>query len=157
MSGQVTLNNKDSGGTIRTALNAMFTELFARSIPFGTTVKISAASAATAVTILADASVPAGKKAYVQGITLTVDGSVAWADVTATKLTILSNTTELARVAKASLTANAVISTGSAALVSAAQLYRGLGGETAKGLKVIGDANFASGSDVYVTVSGVIF
>ena len=54
--------------------------------PFSVSGVLTAAAAATAVVLLADASVPAGKKAYVTGLRLVVNGATAWTDSTAIQL-----------------------------------------------------------------------
>lgn len=128
--------------------------------PFSATATLTAAAAATPVTIVADAAVPAGKKIYVTNLRLVVSGATAWTDATATKVTIQdtnSSPVAVVDIAKAGLTSNAVISTlGGTNQTLGANIIAGSGLTAAKGIVIKGDANFGAGSDIKVTVSGVI-
>jgi hypothetical protein len=157
MSGKVVLNNKDSGAKFRTSLNAMFTELFeTKGTAFCITGKISAISAATPVVLIPDGDVGSARKVIVSGVLVCVDGSTSWSGAVATKLSIVSSTTELASVLKANLLANAKKDLSSTEVVIGSAIVQGFGGPLGKGISIVGDANFDAGSDIYVTISGVI-
>jgi hypothetical protein len=130
-------------------------------IPFMVTGKLVASTAGTAVHLVPAASVPAGKKIHIRSFLLNVSGSTAWTDSTATKV-ILQDTAAspvLAfDIAKAVLTTNKVIdSFGATSVTAYAPVLTGAGLTAAKGLDIKADANFAAGSDIYVTVSGYIY
>jgi hypothetical protein len=158
MSGKTVLNDGDSGSTIRAALNAMLTELYG-ALPFRATATLTSALAATPVHLVPAASVPAGKKVYLTGFLLFVNGAVSWIDATATLVKLQDTATVpvvAATFAKAGLTGNAQIDPPSASVVRAAPVLLGAGLTDAKGLDLVADGNFASGSDIVVTVTGYI-
>ncbi len=153
-----TLTNGQSAASVRAALNTMFGDLYA-VIPFEVTATLTAAAAGTAVHVLAEASVPAGKKAYVTGMLLNVNGATAWTDLTATGLTIQDTNGTPAvgiTIPKALLLGNALLSLFTPTMTLANLILRGTGFTTAKGIDIVADANFAAGSDIYVTLTGVI-
>lgn len=125
---------------------------------FNATGSITAAAAGTAVTIVPDSFVPAGKKCYLSSIFLVVSGATAWTDATATKLTIQDSAGVAGvAIAKAGLTGNAIINTvGGTNQTLSAPISTGVGFTAAKGLQIVGDANFGAGSTIYVTLSGVV-
>jgi len=128
-------------------------------VPFTATATLTAAAAATPVDIVATASVPAGKKIYITEMLMAVNGGTAWTDVTATIVTIQdkAGAPVLAlTAAKAQLTANAVLALTSTGITLAAPVITGVGMTAAVGLTIKGDANFAAGSDIVVTISGFI-
>jgi hypothetical protein len=149
------LNNAMPENQIR-GLGTLIDQAFANV--FSITASITAAAAGTAVTILPDSFVPAGKKVYISNIFLIVSAGTAWADVTATKLTI-QDSAAVAGVAyaKAGLTGNAIINTiGGTNQTLSDPISTGVGFTAGKGLQIVGDANFGAGSTIYVTVSGVV-
>ncbi|SRR6266487_799604 len=155
---QSTLTNGQSAASFRAALNAMFGDLYA-TIPFEVTGTLTSAAAGTAVHVLPAASIPAGKKAYVTGMLLNVNGATAWTDLTATVLTLQDTAgTPIVGITipKAVLLGNALINLFTATLTLATLILRGIGFTTAKGIDIVADANFAAGSDIYVTLTGVI-
>jgi hypothetical protein len=126
---------------------------------FRKTVKLTAAAAATAVTILADTEVPAGQKVYIDWFNIIVNGATAWTDATATKVSVFdtnSSAIEAIKILKAQLTGNAIINFNTASIVLDTTVLQSTGCTAAKGLVVKADANFGAGSDIYVTIGGVI-
>lgn len=122
--------------------------------PFFATATLTSAAAATAVTVLADAAVPAWKKAYVQGF-FVVNGATAWGTTTAVTIEDTAGVA-IGSIAASALTAHAYVPQTAGAGVTLATAYlTGAGGTAAKGLKVVGDAN-GTGSDLTVVVWGVI-
>lgn len=120
---------------------------------------LTAAAAATPVHVIPAASVPAGKKFYPLGMILSVDGATAWTDVTATVVKLqdtAGSPVAAVSVAKAQLTGNAVLGFFSTGVTLQTPVRTGVGMTAAKGLDVAGDANFAAGSDMSVTVFGVV-
>jgi hypothetical protein len=128
--------------------------------PFVASAVLTAIAAATPVPIIADAAVPAGKKIYITGILAIVSGATAWADATATIVSVVDTATSPVTaldIAKAGLTGNAVIaSLDNANVTLATAISTGVGMTAAKGISVVGDANFAAGSDIKITVFGFI-
>lgn len=127
--------------------------------PFRVTGTLTAASAGTAVHVLPAATVGAGNKAYLTHMILAVNGATPWTDVTATLVKVQdTNGTPLIgpTVLKALLIANAVVGLTSLTVTLGNAVARGTGFTTAKGLDIVGDANFAAGSDIYVTLIGYI-
>lgn len=127
--------------------------------PFRVTGTLTAAAAGTAIHVLPDATVGAGKKAYLTAMILNVNGATPWTDVTATLVKVQdTNGTPLIgpTVLKALLIANAVVGLTSVTVTLGNAVARGTGFTTAKGLDIVGDANFAAGSDIYVTLIGYI-
>jgi hypothetical protein len=139
------------GSTIRTELNSM--------LPFSVSATLTSALAGTVVHIIPVASVPAGKKVYVTDFIIVVNGATAWSDATATLVKIQDTAASPvvgATFAKAGLTGNALIGKTSASVVLAAPILLGSGFTASKGLDIVGDANFAAGSNIVATVTGYI-
>jgi len=125
--------------------------------PFNVTGILTAAAAATPVILLADALVPAGKKVYITGILVVVNGETAWTDVTATVVTIEDTAgADAVTIAKGGLTANAVLDLATADITLSDPIKKQTGLGTAKGIQVKADAVFGAGSDLLVNVFGVI-
>jgi len=127
--------------------------------PFRVTGILTAAAAGTAIHVLTDAQVGAGKKAYLTGMILSVNGATPWTDVTATLVKVQdTNVSPLIgpTVPKALLIASANIGLTSLTVTLGNAVARGTGFTTAKGLDILADANFAAGSDIYVTLIGYI-
>ena len=125
--------------------------------PFNVTGILTAAAAAMPVVLLADSLVPAGKKVYITGILVVVSDSTAWTDSSGTGVVIEDTAgADAVTIAKAGLTANAVldITTANITLTDAVKKQTGLG--TAKGIQVKADSDFDAGSDLLVNVFGVI-
>jgi hypothetical protein len=123
-------------------------------VPFKKTVTITSAAAATAVPILADSEVPAGKKVYVTGFIGKVNGATVWAT---TATVAVQDTAAVAGItcAVAAMTANALLGLNTANVTVAAPVSTGVGFTAAKGISLKGDAN-GTGSDFVVTVTGFI-
>ena len=120
---------------------------------------LTAAAAGTAVHAISAAQVPAGKKFYPLGFLLSVGGTTAWTDTTATVVKIQdTNGTPVvaATIAKAQLTSQAQLGPLSTGVTLGTAYRTGAGLTAAKGVDVVGDANFAAGSDITVTVFGII-
>ena len=120
---------------------------------------LTAASAATPVNVIPSAQVPAGKKLYLLGFLLSVGGTTAWTDSTATivKLQDTAGTPVVAvTFAKAQLTSQAQLGPLTSGATLATPVRTGVGLTAAKGLDIVGDAVFAAGSDITITAFGVI-
>lgn len=166
------LSNTESGG-FAAALDANFTEVTAAAAaaqtdataalnagkPFMATATLTAAAAATGVTVLAD-SVVGTDTVYVTGFRLKVSGATAWTDATATIVTLQDTEgTPVSGIifAKAGLTGNAIIdSLADSNLTVGDSIAINDGFTAGKGLVLIGDADFGAGSDIVVTVFGYI-
>ena len=128
----------------------------AAPIPFLVTGTLTSAAAATAVTLLADGNVPAGKKVYVTGVNAKVNGATAWA--TTAEIDIADSNgapVKFFALDASDLTGNAEVRAGSVGVTAQAAFSLAQGGTAAKGLVVKGDAN-GTGSDLVVTVWGYI-
>jgi len=148
----------DSAVTTAKIADANVTPGKLSEIPFQRVGKITAAGAATPVILLADTDVPAGKKAYVDGVLIAINGATPWTDATGTKLSLVDNNgspVSVLDVAKANLIANAIINMASTGVTLGANIITGVGLTAGKGISVKGDHSFA-GSDIYVTIRGVI-
>lgn len=120
---------------------------------------LTAIAAGTAVPVIADALVPAGKKLYLLGALLSVGGTTAWTDATATVVRLqdtAGSPVTAVTAAKAQLTSQAQLVFLSTGVTLATPVRTGVGLTAAKGLSVIGDANFTAGSDITVTAFGII-
>lgn len=120
---------------------------------------LTAAAAATPVHVIPDASVPTGKKFYPLGMIMSVGGATAWTDSTATVVKLqdtAGSPVAAVSVAKAQLTGNAVLGFPSTGVTLQTPVRTGAGMTAAKGIDVVGDANFAAGSDISVTHFGVV-
>lgn len=127
--------------------------------PFFKTATLTSAAAGTAVAVLDDTSVEATEKAYVAGVIIKVNGATAWSDSTATVVYLQdsSGTITGLTIAKAGLTANALISALPDTNVTVGDAIAIGSGFTAdEGLQIVGDGDFAAGSDLVVTVYGYI-
>lgn len=119
---------------------------------------LTAAAAATPVHVIPAAKIAAGKKFYPLGMILSVGGATAWTDSTATVVKLqdtAASPVAAVSVAKAQLTANAVLGFPSTGVTLQTPVRTGVGMTAAKGIDVVGDAVFAAGSDISVTVFGV--
>jgi hypothetical protein len=127
--------------------------------PFVKTVTLTAAAAGTAVDILLDAEVGAGRQAFVTTMLSKVDGATDWTDATATIVTIqdTAGTPVVgATFAKAQMVGNAVLDLTATGVTLGDAIVVGDGFTAAKGLQLVGDGDFTTGSDFVVTVSGYI-
>lgn len=123
--------------------------------PFLRVCTLTSAAAATPVVCLADADVPTGKKAYVAGVRLKVNGGTLWGTVTSCVLEDTS-AVDLLTVPVASLAGNALLfDSDTTATTTEAALALGSGTTTAKGLRVVCNAN-GTGSDQVWTLWGTI-
>ena len=128
-------------------------------LPFRKTVTLTAAAAGTPVEIVADTSVTGSNKIFITGLLVSVGGTTAWTDATATIVTIqdTADTPVVAvTIAKAQLTSQAQLGMLSTGVTLGTTVRTGVGLTAAKGLVVTGDANFTAGSDLSVTVFGYI-
>ncbi len=110
---------------------------------------LTSAAAATAVSLIPDASVPAGMKLYLLGWQAKVNGADAWVG-TVTKV-IVEDTAGVAflELPVAILLGNALIGPLTANVTQKDAWVLGTGGTASKGLRIKGDANASvSGSDV---------
>ena len=130
-------------------------------IPFVATAALSSGTgAATTATLLPDTSVPAGKKVYVEGFRIVVNGTTAWSGGSFSTVSILNSGTSspitYAITPVASLTAsNVIYSSGTSAGVQPGFIL-GTGGAAAKGLIIKADAAATAGSDLVITAFGLI-
>lgn len=141
-------------GGIETAVD----EVRAAGIPFYARATLTAAAAGTAVHVVPEADVPAGKKILPIDVVLNVSGGTAWTDATATivKLQDTAGTpVVVATYAKAGLTANAVLGKIGANITTGVPIKTGVGLTAGKGLDIVSDANFGAGSDIIVSVFGL--
>lgn len=125
---------------------------------FHETVTITSAAAATAVNIIPDARVGAGRKVYLQGYISRVNGATNWATTASIKIQDTnSSAVDFVTIAVNAGTTNGNIRTvpGNANVTLENAFANGTGGTEAKGLQLKGDAN-GTGSDLLVTVWGVI-
>lgn len=124
---------------------------------FKKTATLTSAAAAIPVSILTDAEVGSGKKAYVSKVYFSVDGDDNWATTTAVTLQdTADNPIVGASVAVAGLIGNAMFDEGSEKVTLGEAIIDGDGFTAGKGLVIAGDANGTDGSDLIVTVFGCI-
>jgi hypothetical protein len=118
---------------------------------------LTAAAANSPVTLLADGLVPTGKQVFITDWFISVGGATAWTDITATIVKIQDNASTVAiTIAKAGLTGKAQLYPGSANITYADLIPNQTGLTASRGIQVLGDAVYAAGSDLKVTVSGYI-
>jgi hypothetical protein len=122
------------------------------------TCTITSAAAATPVPCLADADVPAGKKAYLLGWHAKVNGATSWATTTSCYVADSSGAggtgVLFVSMAVAALTGNAFVADHSANVTQATAYATNTGTTAAKGLQLACDAN-GTGSSLVVTLFGV--
>lgn len=136
-----------------TAVGGTLTEV---GVPFTVSGTITSAAAATAVVLLPEASVPAGKKVYVTGFSAKVNGATLWGTTATVKIQDTNGTpVDFATLAVAGLTANAFLGPYTANVTAEAAFSTFTGGTAAKGLQLKGNAN-GTGSPLVVTVTGII-
>ncbi len=122
--------------------------------PFVVSGTLTSAAAATAVNLIADSAVPAGRKVYITGYLAKVDGATDWA--TTTSVTIEgTDGTDFSVLTASALDGNELHGPFSDSAAVAAAMSKGTGGTAATGVQVIGNAN-GTGSDLVVTIFGVI-
>lgn len=157
MNGKQTLSNLENRGSMRTAMNEMFDDLYNAGVPFRATVRLTSALAGTAVHIVPVADVADTEQVFVLGHLLNVNGAAAWTDSTATVVK-LQDTDDAPAITfpKAILTGNALIPLGASGPTVDNVILRGIGLTAGAGLDLVADGNFAAGSDIYATVWGFI-
>lgn len=118
---------------------------------------ITSAAAATAVELLPDSYVPAGKKAYLVSFIAQVNGTTAWGTTATVKIQDKnSSAVDFVTFAVAGMTPQARLVPGSSTNTTLENAYSlGTGGTAAKGLQLKGDAN-GTGSDFVVTCEIVV-
>ena len=152
---------EDCGGydTRLTAVEAV-TDALAEDpgIPFRKTVKLTSAEATTPVVIIADDDVGDGKCVYINSLYANVNGNDQWAGDGAVVTVQDTATTPVAAItfAKAQLLANAQLMFGSTGVTLGDGIKDGTGMTEAKGITIVADGAFASGSDLIVTITGFI-
>lgn len=125
-------------------------------IPFHTTVTLTSAAAATPVSALADGAVPAGKKVYVTGYFVKVNGATDWATTTSVKIQDTAGTpVDFVTLLASALDGNEFHSLLSDSATIESAMALGTGGTAAKGLQVVGNAN-GTGSSLVITIFGFI-
>lgn len=154
-----TLSSPDGGIVVLAVNQRTVTAQDASGEFISGTATLTAAAAATPVTVIAASKVAAGKKFYPLGLFLKVNGATAWADATATIVRLKdTNGTPVvfATFAKAQLTGNAILDAVSTGVTLGTAMSLGLGLTAAKGVVVDADAVFGAGSDIVVTVFGIV-
>lgn len=109
--------------------------------------------------IISDDEVGVNGQVHILGILVKNSGATAWTDSTATKVSILDRggtPVEAVAIAKAGLTDSALLGLHTANVTVHANVAKGSGLTKGKGLVVKPDASFAAGTDLYVTVFGLI-
>lgn len=123
---------------------------------FVLTATITSAAAATAVNILPDSRVTAGRKVYLSGFHAEVNGATNWATTATVKIQDTEGTpVDFFTMAVAALTGNALVRPGTANITSEDAYKLGTGSTAGKGIQLKGNAN-GTGSDLTVTIYGVI-
>jgi len=125
-------------------------------IPFRYMATLTSAAAGTAVTIL-----PAFQyyKAFITQMILKVDGATSWTDASSTIVKIQDPNSLGApiigiTVPKAMLLGNAVIFMSTAGLTLGTPVTKNVGFGPGEGIEIVADGNFASGSNIVVTLIG---
>lgn len=125
-------------------------------VPFTATATLTSAAAATAVSLLADAAVPAGKKLYIVSYLVKVNGATDWATTTSVKIQDTNGTpVDFVTLTASTLDGNELHGPFSDSATIESAMALGTGGTAAKGLRVVGNAN-GTGSNLVVTVFGFI-
>ncbi|NLB01759.1 MAG: hypothetical protein GX837_12525 [Methanomicrobiales archaeon] len=126
-------------------------------IPFRKTVTLTSALATTAVEIIPDADVAAGKCVYINSLYANVDGNEVW-DGSGSVVKV-QDTAGVAAItfAKGQLTADAQLAFLSNGVTLGDGIKDGTGMTPAKGLEIVADGTFeTTGSDLIVTITGFI-
>lgn len=119
------------------------------------TFSITSAAAATAVNIIPDSAIPAGKKFYLTEFTGKVNGATAWATTATVKIQDTNGTAvDHVTIPVASMTANAVVDRSSTVTKENA-FSMATGGTAGKGVQIKGNAN-GTGSTFVGWIQGVI-
>lgn len=151
-------------GGVDVTLNAAQDVYGIRAHHFSKTVILSATTASAAVSIIHQTQIEAGKKVIILGFFLYVYGSTAWSGGTLDQVRVQDNVdNEIFHVDVAKLTGNAIISpTSLSASEVQTRLVAGTGSDAGYGINFQGktsggaDADAAAGSDIYLTVYGVV-
>ena len=130
------------------------TQGFNTVTPFMVKGVLTSAAAATAVPLLPDAMVPAGKKVYILNAFFTNTGATLWATTTIVKIQDTSAVVGIT-VPVANLGANAINQMATTGIILGAPVSQGAGFTANKGINLIGDVN-GTGSNLAVTVMGYI-
>lgn len=123
---------------------------------FHKTVTLTSADAATAVEIISNEAVGTGRKVYLQGYLLKVDGATDWGTTATVKIQDKNAVAvDFVTLDASMLDGNEKHGPWSDSATIEDAFAEGTGGTAAKGLQVKGNAN-GTGSDIKLTVWGVI-
>jgi hypothetical protein len=113
------------------------------------------ADSATPISLLTDEEVGTGRQVHITGMTLVVDGAVAWSGGTGSTV-IIQDTADVAGVtfAVADLKASTSLNLTGATLADGVKLGTGL--TAGKGIEIAADAAFTTGSTIKVMVNGYL-
>ena len=126
-------------------------------VPFVATATVTSTTSATATSLLPATAVPTGKKVYVTGFVAKVNGATAWTTTSTVKIQDTnSSAVDFFTIAVAALTGNAELRPGTSNVTSENAYVLGSGSTAAKGLQVKANANAGAGSNLVVTVWGII-
>jgi hypothetical protein len=147
-------NHTQFGNKVKGFLGWMRSTPMEEAIPFVRTVTLPSATAATPVSVIADAEVPAGYTPFVTDFLGRVNGTTAWATTATVKLQDTNGTpVDFATIAVAALTSQARLVKGTANVTLEDAMSLGTGGTASKGIQVKANAN-GTGSDLVLTVAG---
>lgn len=146
-------NSSDIVLTLPTSSGTLSTSAGSGGGGVSATGTLTSAAAATPVIIIADATVGAGKKIYLQSFWITVNGGTDWATTSTLSIQDTSGV-EFAQIPIAALTGNAQqMLAPSVGFTFRSPFLLGTGGTTGKGIQVVGNAN-GTGSDAVITIWG---
>ena len=127
---------------------------------FTRTAKLKATEAATRVSLLDENDLASEQKAYPIGFYLILNGENAWDGGNGRNVYITDSGTDLiyrfATINAEQLTPRNYILPNSDGVILEAEFGMSLGGRLEKGIDNLADGNFEVGSDLYITVYGLI-
>jgi len=127
---------------------------------FARTATLKAAEAGTRVALLPEAELAAGERAYPVGFFMVLAGEEAWSGGTGTRIFLADSGTDLiyrfASIAASALVPGNFITPSAEGVTLEAEFGLALGGRVGKGIDVLADGDFETGSELSVTVYGYI-
>lgn len=142
-----------NSSTIKVALQSLETLIEAIKTVHETATLTSAA-AATPVELINNTAVGTGKKFYLQGFILKINGATPWSVVSEVRIQD-NDGNNLIVIPVAILTANALLGIQTATITVSDAISLGTGATTARGVRIVADSN-GLGSDLVCTVFGII-
>lgn len=158
--GKEILQLSEAQQTMQDALEELSESLAKRQRFFARTATLRSAEAGARVAVLPEDELSTDQRAYPLGFFMVLAGEVAWIGGTGSRIFLADSGEDLvyrfASIAASALVPGSFISPSSEGVTLEAEFGLAVGGRLGKGIDILADGNFSSGSDLSVTIYGYI-